>query len=76
MGGTIVGCEEHTCAYCIDERCIAERIKMVLVPDENLGLDSLTCDTYEHKDAWIPEPEFDSDTFDDEQWELDWKCSW
>ena len=59
LGTVYVECEEHTCVYYGNGRCIAERIKMVLQMDENLGLDNLVCDTYDHRDAWIPEPEYD-----------------
>ena len=72
MGGTQVSCEERTCAYYISGRCMAERVKMVLVPDDNLGLDWLTCDTYEHRDTWIPEPEEGIDPFEDEDYVHDW----
>ena len=59
VGGTIVSCVEKTCAYCVDKRCIAERVEMVSYLDEDSGLKGLTCDTYEHRDSWIPEPEED-----------------
>jgi len=69
MGGTIVECEEHTCAFQVGDRCIAKHVSMVLVMDENLGLNNLTCDTYEHRDSWIPEPE--EDPFEDENYACD-----
>lgn len=69
MGGTQVECEEHTCAFRVDGRCIAKHVSMVMYSDEDSGLKGLTCDTYEHRDSWIPgEP----DDFDDEQWADDW----
>jgi len=73
IGGTIVGCEEKSCAYYKDERCIAERIKMVLVMDENLGLDNLVCDTYDHRDSWLPfdDGDIEEDPFEDENYATD-----
>lgn len=67
-GNVYVECEEDTCAYYSNERCIAERISMVL--EERVDdLRELVCDTYEHRDSWIPEPE--GDPFEDENYAVD-----
>ena len=70
MGSVYVECEEHTCAYNAKGRCIAERISIVLEEVAN-GLDEIACDTYEHRDAWIPEPESSAwdDLESDDWWE-------
>jgi hypothetical protein len=44
---------------------------MVMYSDEDSGLKGITCDTYEHRDSWIPEP-IDDYHFDDDQWPGDW----
>jgi len=54
MNGTVkVNCQERTCAWSVNGRCVAQEIELIVEIKDKTRRVEFACDTYEHEDLWF-----------------------